>query len=474
SAFWNARCQAELADQLAKTPIVSQAKNVIVFLGDGTGIATFTAARLLKGQRSGKYELEQSAWERFPFSSIIKTYNTNMQVTDSAASSTAYLNGVKGNQATIGVDANVLLGDCLAMNIEQFHTESVLKNFQDAGRSTGIVTTTRVTHASPAGNYAHIAERHWENDNDIEDYNGDPDACDDIAEQLVLGNTGSKIKVIMGGGRKKFLPEDAVDPEGETSGRRKDGQNLIDTWINQKNLLGTNSYVWNRSELLAVDTANTDYLLGLFDYSHMEYRVDNDASNPTLSEMTRAAIEVLQRDVNGFFLFVEGGLIDTAHHLNEHRSAVEEAFEFEKAVEVAVSMTDVQDTLIIVTADHSQPMTINGYPSRGSDILGLASVSDVDNMPFTTLMYTNGPGFRDQKNDLRPNPVDENYEDPHYVAQATVPMVESNHNGEDVILYARGPHAHLFTGIHENAYIPHAIRYAACVGSGLSFCSADA
>ncbi|XP_018013389.1 intestinal-type alkaline phosphatase-like [Hyalella azteca] len=78
SAFWNARCQAELADQLAKTPIVSQAKNVIVFLGDGTGIATFTAARLLKGQRSGKYELEQSAWERFPFSSIIKTYNTNL------------------------------------------------------------------------------------------------------------------------------------------------------------------------------------------------------------------------------------------------------------------------------------------------------------------------------------------------------------------------------------------------------------
>ncbi|XP_018013388.1 membrane-bound alkaline phosphatase-like [Hyalella azteca] len=132
---------------------------------------------------------------------------------------------------------------------------------QDAGRSTGIVTTTRVTHASPAGNYAHTAERHWESDNDVEDYNADPDACDDIAEQLVLGNTGSKIKVIMGGGRKKFLPKDAIDPEGETSGRRKDDKNLIDTWINQKNLLGTNSYVWNRDQLFTVDTANTDYLL---------------------------------------------------------------------------------------------------------------------------------------------------------------------------------------------------------------------
>lgn len=474
SAFWNALCQEELAQQLANTPIVSQARNVIFFLGDGTGIATLTAARILKGQRTANYELQKMAWETFPYSAIIKTYNTNMQVTDSAASATAYLNGVKANQATIGVDANVQLTDCDAMNVVQFHTESLLTNFQNDGRSTGIVTTTRVTHASPAGNYAHTAERHWENDDDINDEDGDPELCDDIAEQLVLGDTGSKIKVIMGGGRKKFLPKDIDDPEGETSGRRDDGKNLIETWINMKALVGEARYVWNRTELLSLDTQNLDYLMGLFDYSHMEFAVDQDASNPSLEEMTRSAIEVLQRDSNGFFLFVEGGLIDKAHHLNEARSASEEALEFEKAVLAAVEMTDEQDTLIVVTADHSQPMTINGYPARGSDILGMASTSDVDEQPFTTLMYTNGPGYRDQKDGIRPNPEDEDYEDPHYAAASAVPMIESNHNGEDVILYARGPHAHLFTGNHENAYIPHAIRYAACVGSsGLSFCSQD-
>jgi len=469
-AFWNELCQEELTQQLNKAPIVKKAKNIILFLGDGTGIATFTAARLLKGQRSGNFELEQMAWEKFPYSSIIKTYNTNMQTTDSAASATAYLTGVKANQETIGVDANVRLRDCAAENIQDYHTHSVLKDFQDTGRSGGVVTTTRVTHASPAGNYAHTACRDWESDYEMVELGDDPTQCMDIATQLVKGDTGSKIKVILGGGRRGFIPEEENDPEDtDKHGDRLDGVNLIDEWLQDRE---NAQFVWNRTALLRVDEENTDSLLGLFTRSHMEYKIEihEDDHDPTLQEMTEAAIKILSKNEEGYFLFVEGGMIDKGHHENKANLAINEATEFEKAVESAARMTSDQDTLILVTADHSQPITINGYSARGTDILGLGDVSDIDNMPFTTLLYTNGPGYRDQTNDLRPNPQDDDIADSDYRFESAVPMDSSNHNGEDVVLYARGPHAHLFTGVHENAYIPHAMRYAACVGEGLSFC----
>ncbi|XP_071522573.1 alkaline phosphatase-like [Panulirus ornatus] len=473
SKYWNKQMQAELQAQLEKTPIVQKAKNVILFLGDGTSISTLTAARLLKGYRSGNFEEEVMTYERFPYSTLIKTYSADKMVTESAASATAYLTGVKGNQETLGVDANVQLTDCHAMNVPEFHTTSVLHNFQVNNRSTGIVTVTRVTHASPAGNFAHTAFRDWESDDDVNDMGGDSELCDDIAEQMVLGQTGSRIKVILGGGRKKFTPKGVRDPEGGEGGRRDDGKNLIEMWLRQKQHLGNASYVWHRNQLLDLDTENTDYLLGLFDWSHMSYVVDQDASNPSLQEMTRVALQILQKDDNGFFLFVEGGNIDKAHHLNEARSALEEALEFERAIALADAMTDPEDTLILVTADHSQPFVINGYQDRRSDIFGIADFSDVDGLPYTTLLYTNGPGYRGEQYGSRPDPTDEPLSDPHYVSASTVPLLESKHAGEDVVLYARGPFAHLFTGIHENTYIPHAIRYAACVGNGLHYCTRE-
>ncbi|XP_076063059.1 alkaline phosphatase-like [Oratosquilla oratoria] len=472
--YWHKACQEDLRSQLAKSPIVKKAKNIVFFLGDGTSISTLTAARLYKGGLTGQYEHQVMEWEKFPYSTLIKTYSNDKQVTDSAASATAYLTGTKGNQRTLGVDGRVKKGDCAAMNVPEYHSKSVLSNFQDADRSTGVVTVTRVTHASPAGNYAHTANRNWENDDDINDDFGDTNLCDDVAEQLVFGETGSKIKVILGGGRQKFLPKGVPDPEGNIGGRRDDGKNLIDTWLHHKKDLGNASYVWHREQLLALDANETDYLMGLFDYSHMAFAIDNESSNPTLAEMTRKAIEVLRKDDNGFFLFVEGGNIDRAHHLNQAKSALTEALHFEAAIQVATEMTSAEDTLIVVTADHSHPLVINGYPDRGQSVVGLGDFSDVDVLPYTTLLYTNGPGYRGtDEHGVRPDPAFEDLGNPHYANDATIPMVEANHAGEEVVLYARGPHAHLFTGIHENAYIPHALRYAACVGDGLHFCKKD-
>ncbi|CAL4096777.1 unnamed protein product, partial [Meganyctiphanes norvegica] len=106
SAYWNARAQEELLDQLKITPQKRKAKNVIMFLGDGMSMATVTAARILKGQKTSKWEEEKLAWESFPYIGMLKTYTTDNQVADSAASATAYLCGVKGNLGTIGTSTH--------------------------------------------------------------------------------------------------------------------------------------------------------------------------------------------------------------------------------------------------------------------------------------------------------------------------------------------------------------------------------
>ncbi|RXG62391.1 Membrane-bound alkaline phosphatase, partial [Armadillidium vulgare] len=346
--YWLNDGQAQLASQLQIQPQIQKAKNIIFFLADGTSIATFTAARILKGYRSGYYEREQTSWEELPYTGIIKTYSTDNIVTDSAASATAYLSGVKANQATIGVDVNVKYGI--------------------ANRSTGVVTTTRITHASPAGNYAHTANRHWENDDEVNNDDANSEVCDDIAEQLVLSETGTKINVALGGGRRAFLPKEMTDEDGE-NGRRDDGKNLRDIWLASHNTDGhTGVYVGHRDDLLSVDSSTTDYLLGLFSSSHMDYKVDSVASQPSLEEMTQKAIEILQKNPNGFYLFRTHR---SGSPLNEANSALEEAIEFEKAISKAVEMTSSDDTLIIVTADHGQPIVSNGYPARHDSILGI-------------------------------------------------------------------------------------------------------
>ncbi|RXG67301.1 Membrane-bound alkaline phosphatase [Armadillidium vulgare] len=173
-------------------------------------------------------------------------------------------------------------------------------------------------------------------------------------KQLVLSETGTKINVALGGGRRAFLPKEMTDEDGK-NGRRDDGKNLRDIWLASHNTDGhTGVYVGHRDDLLSVDSSTTDYLLGLFSSSHMDYKVDSVASQPSLEEMTQKAIEILQKNPNGFYLFEE--LIDLAHHLNEANSALEEAIEFEKAISKAVEMTSSDDTLIIVTADHGQPI----------------------------------------------------------------------------------------------------------------------
>lgn len=321
---------------------------------------------------------------------------------DSACTATAYLCGVKANRATIGVTGEVAYGDCDASLIKDTHVTSIARWSQLQGKRTGLVTTTTVTHASPAGVYAHVANRNWESDTDVVNSGLNSTVCRDIAYQVVYGETGENLNVVLGGGRQNFLPKNVKDDEG-TYGSRSDGLNLVENWLKQKELNGENAkYVWDRDGLLKI-SENTDYLLGLFESGHCMYNLEaNKTTEPTLAEMTEAAINVLSKGEEGFFLFVEGGRIDHGHHSTHAKKALDETVEFSKAIQKAVDLTSFEDTLIVVTSDHSHTLSFSGYPQRGNDILGVAGTAD-DGLPYATLSYANGPGYKLEADGSRHN-----------------------------------------------------------------------
>lgn len=287
----------------------------------------------------------------------------------------SYLTGIKANYYTIGVSGNVRINDCEAARKTTNHANSILSWAQMAGKATGIVTTTRITHASPAGAFAHIANREFECDADIARFGQNTTVCRDIAKQLILDAPGRDFNVIFGGGRKKFFDRNAKDEAGH-HGQRLDGIDLIDIW-KQRNPNG--KYLHDREGLRNLTCGEADKVLGLFSSDQMNYNLDADRQKePSLEEMTVAAVNILSEREIGYVLFVEGGRIDHGHHDSLAHKALDETVEFSKAIQAAVDLTDSSDTLIVVTSDHSHTMSISGYPARGTNILGLnTDFSDV-------------------------------------------------------------------------------------------------
>ncbi|NXP53194.1 PPBI phosphatase, partial [Heliornis fulica] len=453
-SFWNKRAREAIESSLQIQPRISQAKNLILFLGDGFGIPTITATRILKGQQQGKLGPETPlALDAFPYVALSKTYNVDRQVPDSAGTATAYLCGVKGNYQTCSTTAGN----------EVF---SVLKRARDAGKGGGgvgygapTVTTTRVQHASPSGTYAHVVNRDWYADASMP-ADARQEGCKDIAWQLV---ENVDINVILGGGRKYMTPVGTSDPEYPTTvsanGIREDGRNLIDMWLEAR---PGARYVWNRTEMLeAVKNPNVNYLMGLFEPADMKYNlVRNSTLDPSLTEMMQAAITILQRNPNGFYLFVEGGRIDHGHHDGAAQKALTEAVEFDQAIEQAGFLTDEADTLTVVTADHSHVFSFGGYTLRGSSIFGLAPSKASDKMNYTSILYGNGPGYPGHNRSDVDNDTANQY---NYMQQAAVPLSSETHGGEDVAILAKGPMAHLFHGVQEQTYVAHVMAYAACL-----------
>ena len=263
----------------------------------------------------------------------------------------------------------------------------------------------------------------------------------------------------MGGGRSRFLPVGEADPEyATTSGLREDGRDLASEWASRPRSM----YVWKKSQFDAIQPRSVDHLLGLFEPEHMKYdhdRPHDPGGEPSLAEMTAKAIAILARNPKGFFLMVEGGRIDHAHHACNAYRALDETVAFAKAVQRAMDMTDRRETLIVVTADHSHVFTMRGYSPRGHPILGKtiggnkedALAKDKNGLPFTTLSYADGPGEAHGHSDL--THTDTTAVD--YRQEAGVPLWSESHGGEDVALYADGPWAHLFRGVLEQNVIFH-------------------
>ncbi|WP_256975633.1 alkaline phosphatase [Paenibacillus sp. MY03] len=272
-------------------------KNVILMIPDGMGISYLTATRIYKG--------EELSFERYA-KGLMKTYSNDTNITDSAAAGTAMATGYKTNNGVIAVTP------------DGKRPESILDAARDKGKSTGLVATSRITHATPAVFTAH-----------------DPSRGNEVALATEYINN---VDVILGGGRDMFLPQ--------AEGGQQPERNLVA----EAEAAGYD-YITNRSEL---DDVTSDKVLGLFAMSDMKYDIDRDKINvPSLSEMTELAVETLSQDQDGFFLMVEGSQIDWAGHANDPTALITDMLAFEEAVDVALEFAKKdKNTLVVVVGDH--------------------------------------------------------------------------------------------------------------------------
>lgn len=474
---------ASLAAAKKVVPNVKRAKNIILFVGDGMGVSTVSAARIFEGQQKGvDGERNKLAFEKLPYVALSKTYSANQQTSDSAPTMTAMVAGVKTNDGILSLNQSVARSEPSNTVIQANKVATILEQAEASGRATGVISTARITHATPAATYAHTPNRDWEANANL------PAAAvtsgvKDIAAQMIdnfgAGAIGDGLEVALGGGRTYFLPNTAFDPEYTTTkGRRTDGRNLITEFTSKFG----GEYVWNKAQFDAINPVATTKLLGLFEPSHMQYDFDrpaDTAGEPSLAEMTDKAIDVLKNNPKGYFLMVEGGRIDHGSHAGNAYRTLSDTVALSDAVKKALEKVDLSDTLVIVTADHSHTLTIAGYPKRGNPILGKVvspgkTTPDLasDGKPYTTVGFANGIGYyQNQAGDAvysqtaRAGRIEDmsavNTEDPNFHQEVTVPLQGGEtHAGEDVAIYAGGPKAYLMQGVQEQSYIYQVMKDA--------------
>jgi len=457
-------CAAAVAFVAATSAFAAgEATNVIFFLGDGMGPTTVTASRIYKYGEAGALTMES-----LKRTARIKTYSKDAQTTDSAPSMAAYMTGVKMNNEVLSMSAdtsayngttpyvNAATGDstCPASG-NGTPVTSLLELSKAAGKAVGAVTTTRITHATPAATYAHICHRDGEND---------------IAAQVVPGSgkfnsaLGTGVDVLLGGGSKFFIPT-------ASGGKRTDGQDLTA-------LLKTAGYTYvnTGTAFNNVNPTSTSKLVGLFNADHLNYeldRVKNSVDEPSLADMTEKAIRILGKNSKGYFLMVEGGRIDHALHGTNAKRALEDTIAFDDAIKRALSLVDLKNTLIVVTADHDHTMTINGYSHKGNPILG--KVTDIvqttvqgkrvlanaaDSLPYTTLVFGNGGGPRKATRDDLTS-VDTAADD--YLQEVGVVLGtpgSETHGGGDVMLFSTGAGNSGFKGTMVNTKVFSLVKTA--------------
>ncbi len=459
---WYKDGQATIEAMIAAQPNTGRAKNVILFVADGMGVGTNYAIRLFAGQLEGKLGEEHVLpYEAFPNTALIKTYNINAQTPDSAPTAGSMNTGIKQVFNTINLNEAGRYDDCASEDGNKLTLFSEI--VAESGKSVGVVSTARATHATPAAVYAKTANRNWEA--------GAPEGCTDIAIQAIEQMEAGVVDVLLAGGARNFYPAGAQTPAGGKSSRQDD----LDL-VARAQAAGA-QFVTDKSGLESAAAGSP--LLGLFTDSDMNYETERPETEPSVADMTVAAIKALEGNENGFYLMVEGGRVDHANHAGNANRAFMDGVAFAEAVARADELTNDEDTLIIVTADHEHAIAFNGYCGRGTPITGLCmgingdgiehtgepELAD-DGKPYSVVGYLNGAGsVLTQQSDgsyfgTRPNVTQEEATDVDYLQQALIPMGSETHSGEDVAAWAKGPWAHLLTGTQEQNYIFHVMNHA--------------
>jgi alkaline phosphatase len=291
-------------------------KNIILLIGDGMGNATISAARIRKGGVAGSLHMD-----RMPVAGFVRTSAANALIPDSAAAATALATGFKTNNGMVGMTPD-------GKNVQSI-TEAVMSK----GLAAGLVATSSLTHATPASFGSHVASRRGE-------------------FAIAEGFLANKIDILLGGGRGYFLPK------SQEGGRRTDERDLL-----REAQTAGYSLCRTKEELAAAPRGK---ILGLFADVHMTTK----APEPTLAEMTSAAIERLTDRPAGFFLMVEGSQIDWGAHDNDLEITLKQTLDFDEAVAAALAFAEKDGkTLVVVTADHETGgLVINNGTMDGSMI----------------------------------------------------------------------------------------------------------
>ena len=383
-------------------------KNIIIMLGDGMGAAQRTAARIVAGGYAQGKVIQPLAMDTFPVTGMVKTASLNSIVTDSSPGMSSYALGNKNNNNEEGVFPDDTLDAFDNPRIE--YLSEYLHRTQ--GKALGLVTTADVFDATPAANAVHTSNR---------------GAGTGIVDQYLDDRKLSGLSVLMGGGRKWFLP---ASTPGSARGDKTDyafssteahTADIVKAWgaapgskDKDRNLLADFqaagfAYAGNKTEMDAINSPKTTHLLGLFSHSNMNVALDkidgrrqkgqglgNAGNNrvvddygfpdqPMLDEMTTTALRVLDKKKEGFVLMVEGASIDKQAHAMDTERWLLDTIEFDRAVKLAQAFAAKRgDTLVIVTADHE---------CAGVALIGGSIVSDAR---LQELVRAGGPALRDK------------------------------------------------------------------------------
>lgn len=396
--------------------------NVIMMVMDGTSAGATSLARWYKGDNLAMDEIMIGG---------VRTHSAESAITDSAPAATALATGHKSNDKIIGLlPEKVVTPGVESVNPEDAFkpVANVLEGAKLAGKSTGIIATSEIQHATPAGFSSHAPHR---------------SNYQDIAEQQVYQG----IDVVLGGGKESLLP-------GTTKNARVDGEDLTE-------VLDAKGYdlVETREELLKT---KSDKIWGSFAPSALAYDFDRqDNHEPSLADMTKKAIDTLSKDKDGFFLFVEGSKVDWAAHANDPIGIISDVLAFDAAVQEAVKFAKKDgNTLVIAVSDHGNSgitmgnaNTNSNYPeipvSAYIDPLKKATMTvegalkqlkaDRSNMKEVAELYGLDNLTSTEIDGLKASKSLQSDMTKMLATRANIGFTTGGHTGEDVFLYAYGP-----------------------------------